>query len=268
MPVTTRAPAIVAFLRDIALAATCAVTLLAALPGKAADAFTTDYLALADAAIADGMFSSAEDHLVKYLALNHAKATSPEYRHALSLLCQVLAGLRRYNDIIGLLDRNTDVIEAGDRRVFDYWRAYAVLESGNPADALRLIDPDLRIAAKTNDTANLQLVRLAAEAYSRLNEPDSRVRAEEMIGYYLLNAPKTTPVLPLSGTKFLQAKLMARGGKRDKAMAIFKTLASLGSFAHYVLGVFAQQDDAPTTYEFQRLVGAFLASEQLTMKLV
>ena len=94
MPVTTRAPAIVAFLRDIALAATCAVALLAALPGKAADAFTSDYLALADAAIADGMYSSAEENLVKSLAANHAKSNSPEYRRALSLLCQVLAGLR------------------------------------------------------------------------------------------------------------------------------------------------------------------------------
>ncbi|MBQ6247393.1 MAG: tetratricopeptide repeat protein, partial [Kiritimatiellae bacterium] len=130
------------------------------------------------------------------------------------------------------------------------------LESGNPADALKLIDPDLRIAATTNDTANLQLVRLAADAYSRLNEPNSRVRAEEMIGYYLLNAPKTTPVLPLSGTKFLQAKLMARGGKRDKAMAIFKTLADddsidtfirAGSMREYVR---LCETNAPATIEY------------------
>ena len=206
-------------------AAFCAAALFAALPARPNDAVPADYLSQARAAISDGMYSSAEQHLVKYLALNQSKSTSPEYRHALSLLCQTLAHLRRYNEVSSLLDRNSDVIDSGDRRMFDYWRAYAVLETGNPMEALKLIDPESRLAVKTNDTVNLQLVRLAADAYSRLNEPDSPVRAEEMIDYYLLNAPKTNPAIPLSGAKFLQARLMARGGKQDKAMATFKALA-------------------------------------------
>ena len=229
-PATIRHPAPLACLR----AAFCAAALLAALPAWPDGVIPPDYLSLADAAIADGMYSSAEENLVKYLAANRAKSNSPEYRRALSLLCQALAGLRRYNAILGLLDRNTDVIESGDRRVFDYWRAHAILESGNPLDALRIIDPDFRIAAKTNDTTNLRLIRLAADAYSRLDNQESKDRAEEMIGYYLLNAPKTNPAMPLSGAKFLQAKLMARGGKRDKAMATFKALADDDSIDTFI----------------------------------
>ena len=257
MSVTTRFPAHVAFLR----ATICAAALLAALTGKTQGTIPADYLSLADAAIADGMYSSAEENLVKYLAANRAKTNSPEYRRALSLLCQALAGLRRYTDITGLLDRNVDVIEAGDSRVFDYWRAYAILESGNPAEALRLIDPDLRIAVKTNDTANLQLVRLAADAYFRLDNPDSKDRAEAMIGYYLLNAPKTNPAIPLSGAKFLQAKLMARGDKRDKAMAAFKALADddsidtfirAGSICEYVR---LCETNAPATLDYANRLG-------------
>ena len=257
LSVTTDFPSFAAILR----AALCAAALLAAPSALPDGALPVDHLALANAAIADGMYPSAEQHLVKYLALNRAKSTSPEYRHALSLLCQTLAGLRRYDDIASLLDRNADVIDAGDRRVFDYWRAYAILESGNPAEALKLIDPDLRIAVKTNDTANLQLVRLAADAYSRLDSPDSKDRAEAMIGYYLLNAPRTNPAIPVSGAKFLQAKLMARGGKPDRAMATFKALADddsidtfirAGSICEYVR---LCETNAPATLDYaNRLV--------------
>jgi outer membrane protein assembly factor BamD (BamD/ComL family) len=221
LSVTTDFPALAAALR----AALCAAALLVAPSALPDGTFPVDHLALANAAIADGMYPSAEQHLVKYLALNRAKSTSPEYRNALSLLCQTLAGLRRYDDIASLLDRNADIIDAGDRRIFDYWRAYSILENGNPMNALRLIDPDARIAATTNDTVNLQLVRLAADAYSRLDQPNALARAEEMIGFFLLNAPQTAPTLPLSGAKLLQAQLMARGGKRDTATATFKTLA-------------------------------------------
>ncbi len=252
LSVTTRHPAPLAFLR----ATIYAVALLAALPARPDNAIPPDYLSLASAAIADGMYSSAEQHLVKYLALNQSKSTSPEYRHALSLLCQSLAGLHRYNEISSLLERNADVIDAGDRRMFDYWRACAALETGNPLEALKLIDPEVRMAVKTNDTVNLQLVRLAADAYSRLNEPDSPVRAGEMIDYYLLNAPNTTPAMPLSGAKYLQAKLMARGGKQDKAMATFKALADddsvdtfirAGSIREYVR---LCETNAPVTIEY------------------
>ena len=230
LSVTTNSPSWVAVLR----AALCAGLLLAAPSALPDGTLPVDHLALANAAIADGMYSSAEQHLVKYLALNRAKSTSPEYRNALSLLCQTLAGLRRYDDITSLLDRNVDVIDAGDRRIFDYWRAYSILENGNPMSALKLIDPDLRIAAKTNDTANLQLVRLAADAYSRLDQPDALARAEEMIGFFLLNAPQTDPALPLSGAKLLQARLMARGGKHDTATANFKALADDDSVDAFV----------------------------------
>ncbi len=221
MPVTTRAPAIVAFLR----VAICATALFAALPGNADDVPPSDYLSRADAAIADGMYSSAEEHLVKYLAANRANSTSPEYLRAISLFCQTLAGLRRPNDIIGFLDRNADVIEAGDSRSFDYWRAYAILESGNPTNALKIINPDIRISTKTNDTANLNLVRLAAKAYYRMDQPEARIRANEMIDYYLLNAPKVDPSISLPGAKLLKAKLMARDGRRDEAARILKQIA-------------------------------------------
>ncbi len=257
LSVTTDFPSIGAILR----AALCAAALLAAPSALPDGAFPVDHLALANAAIADGMYPSAKQHLVKYLALNHAKSTSPEYRNALSLLCQTLAGLRHYDDIASLLDRNADVIDAGDRRIFDYWRAYSILETGNPMDALKLIAPDTRIAAITNDTTNLQLVRLAADAYSRLDQPDALVRAEEMISFFLLNAPQTDPALPLSGAKLLQAKLMTRGGKRDKAMATFKALADddsvdtfirAGSIREYVR---LCETNAPVTLDYaNRLV--------------
>ena len=230
LSVTTDFPSFAAILRAVL----CAAALLAAPSALPDGGFPVDHLALAKAAIADGMYPSAEQHLVKYLALNRAKSTSPEYRNALSLLCQTLAGLRRYDDIASLLDRNADIIDAGDRRVFDYWRAYSILETGNPMSALKLIDPDMRIAVKTNDTDNLKLVRLAADAYSRLDQPDALARAEEMIGFFLLNAPQTDPALPLSGAKLLQARLMARGGKRDTATASFKTLADDDSIDSFI----------------------------------
>ena len=215
-------------------AALLAVTVLVSAPVLAANPTPADHLSRAQAALADGMYASAEQHLVKVLALNRASVNASDCRTALALLCQTYASLRRYNDIISLLDRNAGVIDAGDRRVFDYWRANALIESGDITGALKLIDPDMRIAAKTNDTANLQLVSLAAEAYSRLDQPDALVRAEEMIDFFLLNAPQIDPApLPLSDTKLLQARLMARGGKRDKAAAAFKTLAdddSIGTF--------------------------------------
>ena len=249
---TTHFPSLAAVLRT----ALCAIALLAAPSALPDGVFPVDHLALANAAIADGMYPSAEQHLVQYLALNRAKSTSPEYRHALSLLCQTLAGLRRYDDITSLLDRNADVIDAGDRRIFDYWRAYSILETGNPMNALKLIDPDTRIAAKTNDTANLQLVRLAADAYFRLDQPDALVRAEEMIGFFLLNAPLTAPALPLSGAKLLQARLMARGGKRDMATATFKTLADDDSIDTFIRAsaileyVRLSETNAATTIEY------------------
>ncbi len=252
MSVTTRFPAHVAFLR----AAICAVTLFAALPKQTIGDISTDYLSLAEAALADGMYSSAEENLVIYLAVNRAKTNSQEYRRALSLLCQTLAGLRRYNDIIGLLDRNADVIETGDGRMFDYWRAYSMLETGNPTNALELIAPGLRIAVTTNDTANLQLVRLAADAYSRLDTPETRVRAEDLINHFLLNAPQTNPALPLSGAKFLQAKLMARGGRQDKAMAAFKAIADDASVGTFIRAdamreyVRLCETNAPVTIEY------------------
>ena len=221
MSVTTSSPAPAAFLRIALLAA----ALIAAPPARSDDAIPADFLSLANAAIADGIYSSARTYLVKYLSANSAKSSSPEYRQALALLCQALAGLGSYDEIPALLDRNASVVDSGDRRMFDYWRAKSILHSGRAEDALRLIDPESRLAAKTNDTANLWLVRLAADAYSSLDQPDARIRAEEMIRYFLLNAPKTDPAIPLSGARLLQARLMAHGGRRDKAAATFKALA-------------------------------------------
>ena len=252
MSVTTSPSAWAARLR----VAVWTVALLTAFQARPDEVFPDDHLSLAQSALADGMYPSAKQHLVKYLALNQSKSTSPEYRHALSLFCQTLAGLRHYNEISSFLDRNHDIIDTGDKRVFDYWRAYSLLETGNPTNALKLIDPDLGMAVKTNDTANLLLVRLAADVYSRLDTPESRVRAEELINHYLLNAPQTDPALQLSGAKFLQARLMARGGRQDRAMAAFKAIADdasvdtfirAGSIREYVR---LCETNAPVTIEY------------------
>ena len=192
---------------------------------RAEPAPPADLVRLATAALADGMPQLAEEYLVKYLAFSHRNSSPADSRHALALLCRAYAGQGRPSEIPGLLDKNADLVAAGDTRPFDYWRAYAALHSDRPADALALIDPDTRLAVRTNDTANLRLARLAAEAYSRLDTADARSRAEEMVDFFLRAAPQTDPALPLSDAQLLRARLLVRRGAREEAASALNAIA-------------------------------------------
>ncbi len=209
-----------------ACAALAALFLLSTATGLCADIPPADLFRQATAALNDGNYPLAEQRFVQYLAVKSAKNTDEESRLALSHLCHALAGQRRYADILGLLDKNADIVAAGDDRLFTYWRAYALLESGNPASALDLIDPVARLSAKTNDTANLNLMRLAADAYFRLGTPDADARARESVDAFLRSAPDADPALPLDGARLLQARLFLREGNREKAIATFTGIAS------------------------------------------
>lgn len=192
---------------------------------RAEPAPPADLVRLATAALADGMPQLAEEYLVKYLAFSQRNSSPADSRHALALLCRAYAGQGRHSEIPGLLDKNADLVAAGDTRPFDYWRAYAALHSDRPADALALIDPDTRLAVRTNDTANLRLARLAAEAYSRLDTADARSRAEEMVDFFLRAAPRTDPALPLSDAQLLRARLFVRRGAREEAASALNAIA-------------------------------------------
>ena len=211
----------------------CAAFLTAA-PTLAGAPTPADHLANAQAALADGMYPSAEQHLVKFLALNRASAKVPESATALALLCQAYAGQGRHADIPGLLDNNADIVAHGDPRVFDYWRANALVESGDITNALKRLDPDTRLAAQTNDIANLRLLHLAADALFRLGDADSSTRAEELVDFLLRTAPQTAPSLPLAGVKLLKARLLARRGDAATAATAFAALADDETNATFV----------------------------------
>ena len=220
--------------RRLPLAAALAAALSLAAVLHAEPAPPADLVRLATAALADGMPQLAEEYLVKYLAISQRNSSAAESRHALALLCRAYAGQGRHNEIPGLLDKNADLVAAGDTRPFDYWRAYAALSSGHPADALAIIDPDARLAVRTNDTANLRLARLAADAYSRLDTADARARAEEMVEFFLRSAPRTDPPLPLADAQLLRARLLIRRGSRGEATTALNAIADDGAASAFV----------------------------------
>ncbi len=191
-----------------------------------ADAPDADLPRKASAALNDGLYPLAEQYLVRYLAANSQNPGAPESRQALDNLCLALARQQRYADIIGLLDKNADIVAPGDDRAFIYWRAYALLETNEPVKALDLIDPAARLAAKTNDIPNLHLLQLAAEAYFRLETPDGTTHAEELVDAFLASAPASAPSMPPDAARLLKARILLRRDARDAAYAAFASLAT------------------------------------------
>ncbi len=187
-----------------------------------------DLLKRAEASIADrqsNLDQSAEQNLVKFLALNRRNLGSPSNREALALLCRIYSGQSRYGDIIGLLDRNADIVSAGDTRTFDFWRAKALFKTGDTSSAIALINPGLRLASATNDTVNLRLVRLAADIYGNSDGDDDLANAEKALDFYLKHAATTDPALAVDDAELLKARLMARRGATNEAFTALSSLA-------------------------------------------
>lgn len=175
-------------------------------------------------AIADKMYQVAEQRLVQYLAANRQLASSDNYQQALSMLCNAISAQGRPEDVLALLDRNSDIAAMGDSRAFDFWRAKSLLRLGRTADALAVADPETRMAAKTNDVTDIRLVRVAADAYAALGTTEGDAMASKALDFVFERAVPSE--MPLDGAKLLRARLLARAGDVDGAARILTGISN------------------------------------------
>lgn len=175
-------------------------------------------------ALADGMYQVAEQRLVQYLAANRTQAASDDYQRALSMLCHAISAQRRPEEVLALLERNSDIAALGDGRVFDYWRAQSLLRLGRTEEALSVADPDARMAAATNDMADVRLVRVAAEAYAALGTAEGDAMAAKALDFVFKRA--ASGEMPLDGAKLLRSRLLARSGDMDGASRILEEISA------------------------------------------
>lgn len=179
-----------------------------------------DYLVIARASAADGLYAKAEQNLVKYLAFSRMSASREDFTGALSLYCQVLSAQHRFGDVISILDQNADVISRVDQRPFLYWRALALVETGDAQGAIKLINPDLQITVRTNDVENLKLIRISADAYSRLGTSAGNAKSEQLLEFLFKVAKKNGETVP-PGSRLLYARLLLRDERIGEAAEIF-----------------------------------------------
>ena len=214
-------------------------------------------------ALADGMHQVAEQRLVQYLAANRQLAATDDYQSALSMLCHAIAAQRRPQEVLALLERNADITDSGDGRVFDYWRAQSLLRLGRTDEALAIADPEARMAAKTNDVADLRLMRVAAEAYATQGTAEGDAKANKVLD--ILFERSKAARLNLDGARLLRSRLLARSGDEAGATALLSALAADESADSHVRAAACQDLVGMSGTNSQSAVSAALAIERLPL---
>ncbi len=201
--------------------------LLCAMPAAAADELLT-----ARAALADGLYPVAEQHLNRFLDRHRDRPADGV--PALLWLCQALAAQERPADLLAALDARPEVVAAGrGEGGFDFWRARALLDAGRAREALDWVERSPLETLSDEYAAGLR--RVAARARLELGDRDG-ARAI----FATVDAGATNLAIKAENLlEWAQAELAA--GEAEQSMALLRRQALLGATGAAATAVAAGQ---------------------------
>jgi TolA-binding protein len=161
------------------------ILLLAAGAGRAADG-----LEVARSALADKLYGLAERQAK---ALVDGAGTAAARAEALLVYVQALAEQGRHDEVLKALNDQTAILAASAAGPFAYWRARALLASGDPAGARAAAEGGLAADPQSADATSLR--RLVAQACLALDDGAGALRQYAELDAAVTNAGLRAAVL-------------------------------------------------------------------------
>ncbi len=137
----------------------------------ASGVWAAEGLDVARSALADKLYGVAERQAMQLLT---AVGTAAERSDALQVYVQALAEQGRHAEVLKALNSHAATVAAGPAAVFAYWRALALLATGDPAGARVAAEGGL--AAQPDAAEATGLRRLAAQARLALGDGEGALR--------------------------------------------------------------------------------------------